>query len=80
MKFINCLWFLFFFAVSCEDVNENKTEKTAIGISKYELGRKLFFDKRLSLDNSISCASCHRPELAFTDGLRFSLRSIVCAL
>lgn len=32
------------------------------------LGEALFFDSRLSLDNSISCASCHKPELAFTDG------------
>lgn len=35
---------------------------------KVELGRKLFFDKRLSLDNSLSCSSCHIPKLAFTDG------------
>lgn len=35
---------------------------------KVELGRKLFFDKRLSLDNEISCATCHVPEKAFTDG------------
>jgi cytochrome c peroxidase len=34
-----------------------------------ELGRRLFFDPRLSLDNSLSCASCHQPERAFTDGL-----------
>lgn len=34
---------------------------------KIELGRKLFFDKRLSRDNSISCASCHIPAFAFTD-------------
>lgn len=33
-----------------------------------ELGRKLFYDKRLSSDKTISCASCHRQELAFTDG------------
>lgn len=32
-------------------------------------GKQLFFDKRLSLDGSISCASCHQPEKAFTDGL-----------
>ncbi len=32
------------------------------------LGRHLFFDPILSLDSTISCASCHRPELAFTDG------------
>ncbi len=37
------------------------------------LGRKLFYDPRLSKDNTISCASCHHPELAFTDGLRHSL-------
>ena len=32
-----------------------------------ELGRKLFSDKRLSVDGSISCASCHMPERHFTD-------------
>jgi cytochrome c peroxidase len=36
--------------------------------AKIELGKTLFFDKRLSADGSISCASCHQPELAFTDG------------
>lgn len=36
---------------------------------KVALGRQLFFDERLSRDNSISCASCHHPEKAFTDGL-----------
>ncbi len=33
-----------------------------------ELGRRLFFDRRLSRDESISCGSCHQPENAFTDG------------
>ena len=37
------------------------------------LGKKLFFDKRLSRDNSISCASCHKPELAFSDNVSKSL-------
>jgi cytochrome c peroxidase len=32
------------------------------------LGQRLFFDARLSIDGTLSCASCHRPELAFTDG------------
>jgi len=32
------------------------------------LGRRLFYDARLSKDNSVSCASCHNPSLAFTDG------------
>ncbi|WP_175884275.1 cytochrome c peroxidase [Burkholderia sp. BCC0044] len=34
-----------------------------------QLGQKIFFDKRLSADGTISCASCHQPEHAFTDGL-----------
>jgi cytochrome c peroxidase len=33
------------------------------------LGRKLFFDVRLSGDDTVSCATCHNPELSFTDGL-----------
>ena len=33
------------------------------------LGRRLFYDTRLSQDNSVACASCHNPQLAFTDGL-----------
>ena len=36
---------------------------------KIALGRELFFDKRLSRDNTISCATCHEPELGFTDKL-----------
>jgi len=35
---------------------------------KVELGRILFFDKRLSQDNTIACASCHLSTNAFTDG------------
>lgn len=37
------------------------------------LGRMLFFDPVLSGNNQRSCASCHQPELAFTDGLPKSL-------
>ncbi|HEY6899099.1 MAG TPA: cytochrome c peroxidase [Puia sp.] len=36
------------------------------------LGRFLFYEKRLSRGNVISCASCHRQSLAFTDGRAFS--------
>jgi cytochrome c peroxidase len=35
---------------------------------KAELGWLLFFDKRLSSDATLSCASCHQPENGFTDG------------
>src|SRR5262245_39573430 len=36
--------------------------------SKVELGRYLFYDKRLSVNGEEACASCHQQELAFTDG------------
>lgn len=36
--------------------------------AKVELGRHLFYDTRLSLDGTMSCASCHEQERAFTDG------------
>jgi cytochrome c peroxidase len=42
---------------------------TAEGV---ELGRFLFYEKRLSGDNSMSCASCHMPENGFSDNNQFS--------
>ncbi len=36
------------------------------------LGERLFFDTKLSIDNSVSCANCHIPALAFTDGDKLS--------
>lgn len=42
--------------------NLNSPEKAAFG-------KLLFFDKRLSRNNEVACASCHQPEKAFTDGL-----------
>lgn len=40
-----------------------------VNAKKAELGKRLFFDKRLSGDAAISCASCHVPEKGFGDGL-----------
>jgi cytochrome c peroxidase len=37
------------------------------------LGRKLFFEVRLSSDDTLSCAGCHRPAQHFTDGRQFAL-------
>jgi cytochrome c peroxidase len=36
------------------------------------LGRVLFYDKRLSVNNTVACASCHQQALGFSDGKRFS--------
>lgn len=41
--------------------------------AKVELGKKLFFDPRLSRDGSISCASCHNPALGWSNGLPTSV-------
>ncbi len=45
-------------------------EDNPLSREKVELGRQLFFDKRLSKDNTIACASCHLAKFAFTDGKR----------
>lgn len=41
--------------------------------AKIELGRQLFFDKRLSVDNSISCASCHDPNFGYGKNTQFGV-------
>ncbi len=47
-------------------------EDNPMSAAKVELGRHLFYDKRLSENETMSCASCHRQDLAFTDGLAVS--------
>ena len=38
-----------------------------------QMGRRLFSDTRFSLNNNISCKSCHLPEKSFTDGRRIAI-------
>jgi cytochrome c peroxidase len=40
--------------------------------ARIALGKQLFYDTRLSADNSISCGSCHRAEYAFAEPLSLS--------
>ena len=40
--------------------------------AKVRLGQHLFFDKQLSRDESISCATCHDPGQGFSNGVRFA--------
>lgn len=42
-------------------------------IERWHLGKRLFYDPRMSVNNSISCASCHHSQNAFSDTLSFSL-------
>lgn len=48
------------------DDEENTSEEI-------ELGKVLFFDKRLSSNDQTSCASCHNPDLGFGDGMALGL-------
>jgi cytochrome c peroxidase len=45
---------------------------TDLPFHKATLGRVLFYDKMLSVDESTSCASCHQQKLAFADDVKFS--------
>ncbi|MEM9305394.1 MAG: cytochrome c peroxidase [Pseudomonadota bacterium] len=47
--------------------------RTGFTAREIDLGRLLFFDPALSSDGSVSCASCHVPELGFSDGLAMSV-------
>jgi|SRR5690554_815524 len=70
---------LFPFLIQCTNNNESveyqfePLDSVVFNKMLIELGEKLFFDTRLSLDNSISCATCHQPQLAFTDGKKTSI-------
>lgn len=46
---------------------------TAEGIA---LGKKLFFDPKLSKNGQVSCVTCHHPELAFADGLALTNKGV----
>ncbi|MGB4842922.1 MAG: cytochrome c peroxidase [Ferruginibacter sp.] len=48
-------------------INKDNTGGNNITNAKATLGRVLFYDKNLSIDNSISCGSCHKQQFAFGD-------------
>jgi cytochrome c peroxidase len=48
-------------------------ESNPLTRAKVSLGRALFEDKRLSRDGTVSCATCHRRDLAFTDENRLAV-------
>ena len=53
-------------------INRNNAPGFVLNNAKATLGRVLFYDKQLSIDNSISCGSCHQQGLAFSDSLMAS--------
>jgi cytochrome c peroxidase len=51
----------------------NFSDDNPLTVEGVALGRRLFYEKRLSRTSTISCASCHRQARAFTDGRAFSV-------
>lgn len=54
------------------DVELVKADGNPLTAKKAALGKKLFFDNRLSKSGKMNCASCHHVDKAFTDGQQFS--------
>ena len=57
------------FLASLPPLPVDRSNAASTDIRAVEMGHALFFDSRLSVNQQISCATCHRPELRFTDGL-----------
>lgn len=47
-------------------------QENPMTLAKWILGKKLYFEKALSSDNTVSCASCHDPARGFTDQSKVS--------
>lgn len=54
-------------------INKDNTNGNNITNAGATLGRVLFYDKKLSVDNTVACASCHQQEFAFGDTATVSL-------
>lgn len=67
-----CLAVLTAIAVSCSNDKISNAEPLKYS-NQMALGRYLFFDRRLSVNNTKSCGTCHNPQFAFTDGYKRSL-------
>ena len=65
-------YILFLTAITLFIVSSSFQQKNADIKTKAALGKKLFSEKILSLDSSVSCASCHKPAYAFADTTAFS--------
>jgi len=66
-------WVLALSALTYIFINATQKSEPITPITKVELGQKLFFEKALSLDSTISCASCHQPDFAFSDTIALSV-------
>ena len=77
--FLSLLTFAFISCSGDDDYQEPKplvevpdSQTNPLSESGIALGKKLFYDKTLSGNNNVSCASCHMQGLAFSDGVALS--------
>ena len=76
---IQILFYTFFIPAQGWSVHLEPFKHTPVPVNnpqtpeKIELGKMLFFDRRLSGDGTMSCATCHIPEMGFSDGEAISL-------
>ena len=59
--------------LAAASANISGLESNPMTFAKLELGRQLYFDTRLSSDNTISCASCHHPDEGFGRHTQFGI-------
>ncbi len=71
MKLILCIFSVAVTVILISSFGFIRTDNFAA--SKVSLGKRLFNEKMLSLDSSVSCASCHKPDFAFADTLALSI-------
>jgi cytochrome c peroxidase len=72
------LWIVCAFLLSAASILSDEPVKPVPLTLKYDeakalLGKKLFFDKRLSLTREVSCSSCHNPNFGMADGKKVSM-------
>lgn len=60
------------YTLMTEGLHGQPNQHAPLDYNLVTLGRTLFYDKALSVDNTVSCASCHQQALGFADNLAFS--------
>lgn len=67
-QFIASAWWIFVIVVTAASCSPSSSRQPEGNVELVALGRKIFADQNLSRDRQVSCASCHRPDLFFSDG------------
>jgi cytochrome c peroxidase len=70
---VNCIVLIYSSSFLFSGCNNFKKQDVFSQENTIQLGRYLFYDRRLSVNNTRSCGTCHNPQFAFTDGYKRSL-------